>query len=90
MGSAGMYGDAVERVLAAVGDDYGDAAGGDAEFDGEYGAELLGEHERKLHVEWFGDGGCGAVCRCDNDIAVRDVGGCVDSVAVPVGAGNRV
>ncbi len=89
MGSAGMYGDAVERVLAAVGDDYCDAAGGDAEFDGEYGAELLREHELKLYLDGFGDGDCGAVCGCDDDIAVRDVGGGVDSVAVPVGAGNR-
>jgi len=88
MGSAGLHGNAVECVLATVGEHYSDATGGDAEFNGEYGTELPTEYERKLHVDGLSDCVCGAVCGSDDHIRFGYVGGCVDVVAVPVEAGS--
>ena len=44
-----MHGDAAGCVLAAVWDDYGDAAGGDCGVDRGYGADVLAEHEWELY-----------------------------------------
>jgi hypothetical protein len=56
-----MHGDAVERVLGTGGDDYGDAALGDAGSDVGFGVELPGLDGGKLYGDWERGGAGGRV-----------------------------
>ena len=78
VGAGGVHGDAADGVLAAVGDDYGEAAAWDAGEHGGCGNELRRGDGRDVHGDGECGGGGGDVCGFEYQRGEWDGGGGVD------------